>query len=485
MMASTPTLGRDIGQTSLADRIQGMSTILIAEHDSPLRQQLAQFFQESGYQVAEACNRTEALQKLTHARFDLLLTELRFPEHSGLDLLHPAPCHDDPPAVLVLCGPEEAAHAAQALTLGAQDYLVKQIPFNLTEARIRAERVLERHRLARDVQYLRHVQPYVCDYEAIIGQSSHLHKLLVHLRRDLATDSPVLLTGEAGTGKLWFAAAIHAQSPRHHHAFVMVNCAGLSEQHLEIELFGHEPGAFPGAVGRRIGGFEQAHLGTLVLDHVGDLNPRLQSKLIRVIQEQQFSRLGSSQKGDVDVRVISTVDRSLAKAVRNGWFRADLYTHLNAINVKLPALRECPEDILPLGRAFLRQYNRLCGRRVQGFDPEIERALVAYAWPGNLHELAATIAQGVLREAGEVMRLSSLGMGESVPAPREGQSRLVNLPPHGASLRDIEREALLQALHRADWVQKTAAARLDISPRVMHYKLKTHGITHPRWARRR
>jgi DNA-binding NtrC family response regulator len=462
-----------------------MSMILIAEHDLALRRELAQGFQAEGYAVAEAGDSAEALQQLTQHDFDLILTELCFPERSGLDLLPPPPYREGSPPVLLLCAPEEAARAAQALTLGAQDYLIKQVPFNLDEVRIRAERILEHRRNARALHDLRRRQPYPWDYEAILAQSSHLEKILGRLRRDLATNSPVLLTGEVGTGKLWFAAAIHAQSPRHHQPFVPVNCAGLSEERLEAELFGHQPGAFPGAERGGMGSIEQAHLGTLFLEHIGDLSPRLQTRLSRLLQERSVNRPGSPRQGRVDVRIVSATDRSLAKAVRDGRFRADLYARLNAISVKLPALRHCPEDILPLAHAFLRRYNRLCGRHVQGFTPEAERALVAYAWPGNLHELAVTIAQGVLREEGELIRLGSLGIGDRALAPREGESRLVNLPPHGASLRDIEREALLQALQRTNWVQKKAAAHLDISPRVMHYKLKSHRITHPRWARRR
>lgn len=462
-----------------------MSTILIAEHDAPLRQQLADGFRESGYEVVPACNSVEALQLLTQHDVDLILAELSLPERSELDLLPLAQHRDDSPPVLILCGPEEAAHAAQTLTLGVQDYLIKQFPFNLDEVRIRAERALEHRRLAQSLQYLRHIHPYLCDYDAIIGQSSHLHRMLDRLRRNLATNSPLLLTGEIGTGKMWFAAAIHAYSLRRHHIFVTVNCAGLSEQHLESELFGHEPQAFPGADSRRIGGIEQAHQGTLLLEHVGHLSPRLQTKLMRVLQERQFNRQGSSRAGPVDVRIISTTDRSLVKTVRDGGFRADLYGRLSAMSVKLPPLRECPEDILPLAHAFLRRYNRLCGRQVQGFAPEAERALVAYAWPGNLQELAATITQGVLREERKVMHLSSLGMSEQARLAQERDSRLVNLPAHGASLHDIEREALLQALQRTHWVQKAAAAHLDISPRVMHYKLKSHGITHPKWTKRR
>jgi two-component system response regulator HydG len=462
-----------------------MSTILIAEHDAALRQQLAHSFEEDGHEVVEVCSSAEAVQVLTHNTFDLILTALRFPAHSGLDLLPPAQCEDDGPPVLLLCDPEEAPYAAQALGLGAQDYLIKQTPFNWDEVRIRAERILDRRRLAANLYYQRHVQPYLCDYDTIIGPSSHLQRMLDRLRPDLATSSPVLLTGDLGTGKRWFAAAMHAESPRRHHAFVTVNCAGISEQHLEIEVFGYEPGAFPGADHRGIGSLEQAHLGTLFLEHIADLGPRIQTKLLSVLRQRQFNRLGSSWQRSVNVRIIATTDRSLAKAVRDGRFRPDLHGRLNAIGVKLPPLCECPEDILPLAYAFLRRYNRLYGRQVRGFDPETEHALTTYAWPGNLHELAATIAQGVLRVDGQILRLGHLGLGERARVATEGEHRLVNLPLDGISLRVIEREAILQALERTNWVQKKAAARLDISPRVMHYKLKSHGITHPRWAKRR
>jgi two-component system response regulator AtoC len=462
-----------------------MRTILIAEHDAPLCQQLVAGFREQSYEVTPACHGAEVMQQLQQQSFDLILTEFRLPGYSGLDLLQASRCSDDSAPVLMLIDPEEIARAAEALTLGAQECLIKQRPFNLEEVLIRADRALTQQCLYRTVQQLQHIKPDFCDYDAVIGRSSSLQTLLTRIRRDIATTSPVLLIGEPGTGKAWFAAAIHAHSPRRAAPFIGVNCASTSEPDLESALFGHEPGAFPGADNRRIGALEQAHLGTLFLQHVGELPPPLQPKLLQVLQERQCQRLGSSRAKRLDIRLIAAANSSLNKAVRERRFRSDLAARLNAICLEMPPLRACPQDILPLAHVFLQRYNRLLGRRVQGFDAAAQQALMAYTWPGNLHELEATVAQGVLREEGEVVHLSSLGIGTGSLSPPAGEGRLVNLPPHGIALREIEREALLQALQRANWVQKEAAARLDISPRVMHYKLKSHGITHPRWARRR
>jgi DNA-binding NtrC family response regulator len=276
------------------------------------------------------------------------------------------------------------------------------------------------------------------------------------------------------------AAAIHANSPRRNETLVALNCAALSERALESELFGHEPGAFTGAQTRRIGALDYANQGTLFLHQIGALSPRIQVKLLRVLQDHTFERLGSSRTIRVDVRVVATTSSSLLEAIRAKRFRADLYARLTTITVEMPALRDYPEDILPLAQAFLRRYRRLFERRVNRFDGEVERALLEYLWPRNLRELESTIAHGVAREEEEVMRLRSLSLGEQQSRGGEAEDRIVRLPPNGVSLKAIERDALLQALQRTRWVQKDAAAHLDISPRVMHYKLKTHGITPPR-----
>ena len=275
------------------------------------------------------------------------------------------------------------------------------------------------------------------------------------------------------------AAAIHANSPRRDQTLVAVNCAALSERALESELFGHEPAAFHSAQTGRIGSLDHANQGTLFLHQIGDVSPRIQLKLLRVLQDHTFERLGSSRTITVDVRIVAATSSSLPEAIRAKRFRADLYARLTAIAVEMPALRDYPEDILPLAKAFLVRYRRLFERRVKRFDEMVERALLEYHWPGNLRELESTIAHGVAQEEDEVMQLSSLSLGGRRSSTGESEDRIVRLPPNGVSLKAIEREALLQALQRTYWVQKNAAAHLDISPRVMHYKLKTHGITPP------
>jgi DNA-binding NtrC family response regulator len=266
---------------------------------------------------------------------------------------------------------------------------------------------------------------------------------------------------------------------------VAVRCTLFADQLLESELFGHEKGAFAGANDQYCGGIEQAHHGTLFLHHVASLPLTTQVKLLRLLQERTFERLGSDVTMHCDVRVVAATHQNLPQAVREGRFRPDLYERLCAIRVEVPALRECREDILPLARYFLQRYSHLHERRVREFDTSAEKGLLTYPWPGNLRELEYSVARGVLREEDELMRLASLGLAPGPGGRGEEEEPIVRLPPHGVALREIERQALLQALRRTNWVQKDAAVHLDISPRVMHYKLKTHGITHPRWSRRR
>jgi DNA-binding NtrC family response regulator len=462
-----------------------VSTILIAEQDLSLREQLADVLRQQGHRVTKVGAGVEAMEQLEQSLFEVILADLRLPEKSGLEILHAAQTTDELTLVLVLIDPDDSISAFETLKLGAYDYLLKSNPINLEEVHLRVERALERRRMMQAINYLRRVPPDMCDCERIISQSVHLQQILSRLQREIATSAHVMIRGEPGTGKGLLAAAIHANSRRSGQILVTVDCAALPERALETELFGHERGAFPGAQTRHIGALDHANQGTLFLHQVGDLSPRIQLKILRVLQERTFERLGSSRTIHVDVRVVASTSRNLTEAVRAGRFRADLYRRLNMIRVEMPALRHCPEDILPFAQVFLQRYNRLFGRRVKRFDEAAQRALLSYSWPGNLRELESTIAHGVSQEAGEAMRLSSLGLGERQSNARESENRIVRLPSSGASLKDIEREALIQALQHTNWVQKDAAAHLDITPRVMNYKLKTHGITPPRRSPRR
>jgi two-component system response regulator HydG len=465
--------------------MRGVSTILIAEQDLSLRAQLADFLRKQGHHVTAACGGVEAIQQLEQSLFEVIVTDLRLPEKSGTEILHAAQTTDDLTPVLILIDPDDILSAFEPLKLGANDYLLKRDPINLEEVHFRVERALERRRMMQTINYLRRVQSPSGDGEHIIRHSVHLQRILSRLQRQIASNSHVMIIGEPGAGKGVLAAAIHAHSPRREQTLATVNCAALSERDMESEIFGHERGAFPGAQTRHIGGLEHANHGTLFLHHVDDLSPRIQLKMLRVLQQRTFERLGSSRTIHVDVRVVASTSRNLTDAIRARRFRADLYRRLNTISVEMPALRNCPEDILPLAQLFLQRYSRLFGGRVKRFDEAVQRALLGYSWPGNLRELESTIAHGVSHEEGEAMSLSSLDLGERQSRAGESEHRIVRLPSTGVSLKDIEREALIQALQRTNWVQKDAAAHLDITPRVIHYKLKIHGITPPRRSPRR
>jgi DNA-binding NtrC family response regulator len=462
-----------------------VSTILIAEQDHSLRQRLADFFRQQGHDVTEACDGLKAAQQLEQYLFEVVLTDLRLPEKDGVQILQAAQISDELTAVLILVDANDLSSAFDILKLGAHDYLLKHCPTGLEEIYLRVERALECRRRLQAMNYLKRVHPHMYDCERILSHSMHLRHIISRLQQDITTSAHVLITGEPGTAKGVLAAAIHANSPRNAYTLVAVNCAALPERALESELFGHEKGAAPGAHQRHIGCFEYANQGTLFLHQIGDVSPRIQSKILRVLLEHTFERLGSSRTITVDVRVVAATSYSLTDAVRSKRFRADLYAQLNAIRVEMPALRDCFEDILPLAQLFLERYRRLFGRRVKRFDEAAQRALLAYPWPGNLRELESTVAHGVSREEGETMCLSSLGLGEQRSSATESKDDIVRLPPHGVALKDLEREALLQALRRTNWVQKDAAAHLDITPRVLHYKLKTHGIIPPRRSKRR
>jgi two-component system, NtrC family, response regulator PilR len=462
-----------------------VSTILIAEQDPTLRARLADCFRQQGHQVTEACGGDEAMQQIEQCLFEVILTDFRLPEKNGLEILQVSQTNEELTPVLMLADADDMPCASEALRLGAHDFLLKQHLTSLEEIYLRVERALERRRTLQANHYLRRVQPHLWECDRILKHSVHLRHILSGLQQEIATSAHALIVGEPGTAKGLLAAAIHANSPRSDQTLVTVNCAALPERALESELFGHERGAFPGAQTRGIGGLEHANQGTLFLHQIGDLSPRIQLKILRALQERTFERLGSSKTIHVDVRVIASTSGNLPEAIRAKRFRADLYARLNTIRVEMPALRHCLEDILPLAQVFLQRYSRMFGRAVKRFDEEAQRVLLDYSWPGNLRELESTIAHGVSKEAGEALCVSSLGLGEHRSSAGTPEGSIVRLPPHGIALKDIEREALLQALQRTNWVQKDAATHLDITPRVMHYKLKTHGITPPRRSNRR
>ena len=295
------------------------------------------------------------------------------------------------------------------------------------------------------------------------------------------SNTTVLIRGETGTGKELIAGATHHNSLRVNRNFVKVNCAALQENLLESELFGHEKGAFTGADKQRIGRFEQADGGTLFLDEIGDMSPSTQAKILRVLQEHEFERLGGTRTLRVDVRMIAATNRDLSGMVQAGQFREDLYYRLNVVSIEMPPLRERKDDIVPLAQTFIRKFAGELKKKIDSLEPDAQKLLMRYNWPGNIRELENTIERAILLAEGRAIAAVDLRLGE---VPTAGGSRdhasVVKIPPTGIPLEDIERHALVEALKMSNWVQKDAAELLSISPRVMNYKIKTLGIEFPR-----
>jgi transcriptional regulator with GAF, ATPase, and Fis domain len=291
--------------------------------------------------------------------------------------------------------------------------------------------------------------------------------------------------GETGTGKELIAGAIHHNSHRTSRNFIKVNCAALQENLLESELFGHEKGAFTGADKQRIGRFEQADGGTLFLDEIGDMSANTQAKILRVLQEHEFERLGGTRTIRVDVRLIAATNRDLPSMGEAGTFREDLYYRLNVVTIEMPPLRERKEDVAALAGFFIRRFAGELKKKIEGLDPDALKLLMRYNWPGNIRELENAIERAVLLTEGPQLSNSDLSLGELTTGQPSGDaSPVVKIPPTGIALEEIERQAIIEALKMSNWVQKDAAELLAISPRVMNYKIKTLGSDYSRGGRR-
>jgi len=368
----------------------------------------------------------------------------------------------------------------EAMKIGAFDFVQK--PFEIEEMELKIEKAIELRHLKYQVDYLRHEQQDIYDFDRIVGASGALQSVLAIVKKVARSNSTVLVRGETGTGKELIAGAIHHNSNRANRAFVKVNCAALQENLLESELFGHEKGAYTSADKQRIGRFEQADGGTLFLDEVGDMSPSTQAKILRVLQEHEFERLGGTRTLRVDVRIIAATNRNLTQMVQEGRFREDLFYRLNVVSVETPPLRDRKEDIPALADFFVKRFATELKKRVESSHPEAQKLLMRHNWPGNIRELENVIERAVLLADGPQVQVSDLQIGEQASGGSSGGDRatVVRIPPTGIPLEEIERQAVVEALKMSNWVQKDAAELLGISPRVMNYKIKILGIEIPR-----
>src|SRR6187402_2256079 len=370
--------------------------------------------------------------------------------------------------------------AVEAMKAGAFDYVQK--PFEIEEMEVKVQKALELRRMQHEIDYLRHAQGGIYEFDNIIGSSGALAAVLGVVKKVAKSNTTVLVRGETGTGKELIAGAVHHNSQRNSRSFIKVNCAALQENLLESELFGHEKGAFTSADKQRIGRFEQADGGTLFLDEVGDMSPNTQAKILRVLQEHEFERLGGTRTLRVDVRIIAATNRNLTQMVQEGRFREDLFYRLNVVSVETPPLRDRKEDIPALGDFFVKRFATELKKRVEGTHPEAQKLLMRHNWPGNIRELENVIERAVLLADGPQVQVSDLQIGEQASGGSSSSDRatVVRIPPTGIPLEEIERQAVVEALKMSNWVQKDAAELLGISPRVMNYKIKILGIEIPR-----
>src|SRR5262245_42234827 len=456
--------------------------ILVVEDDEGLRHALGRALRESWQEVDEVATGEAALARLRDPGiepFDVVLSDVRLPGADGLAVLRAARERDPRTSVVLLTGHASIETAVLAMREGAFDFVEKPVELEQIERRVAG--AVEHGRLAAELREPRAEREAAAE---VVGESPALRAAVDLARRVATTRSTLLLTGETGTGKEVLAGLIHRLSPRRERPLVNVNCAALPETLLESELFGHERGAFTGADRPRIGRFEQASGGTLLLDEVGDMSAATQAKLLRVLQDQEFHRLGGTRILRTDARIVAATNRDLADRVQAGLFREDLLFRLDVIRIELPPLRERGDDVVALAHRFLRDFTGQTPRPVRGFTEGALRRLRAHGWPGNVRELRNAIERAVLMAEGPRIRADDLALaGEG--GPEAVASRAGRLPASGVDLREVERALVAEALQRAGWVQKDAARLLGVSRRKLNYMIRRMAITHPSWRRNR
>jgi two-component system, NtrC family, response regulator AtoC len=449
-----------------------MKRLLVVDDDARMRRVIEMLAGKIGLACTAASGAEEAYASFRAERSDIVVTDLKMPGKSGIEFLRELREVDAEVPVIVLTAHGTVPTAVEAMKLGAVDYLQK--PFDLDALEMVIRRALDLSRFRLENRFLREQTGATAQSGGLIAGSAAMAPILEVVRQVAPTRSSVLITGETGTGKELIARAIHDLSPRRDKLFVPLNCTAIPSELLESELFGHARGAFSGAHADRTGKFQAADEGTLFLDEVGDMEVRLQAKLLRVLQEGVIEPLGTNRRIPIDVRVISSTNRDLEKALRQGGFREDLYFRLNVIQLQLPPLRERPGDIAPLAEMFLADFARDLGRPRLRLSPEASTVLESYAWPGNVRELRNLMERAAVLSKGEVVGSSMLGSFLlAASESRQSDSDRLNLE---RGLLQVERRLILDALAVADGDKGEAARILGIGERTLWTKLKKHDL---------
>jgi DNA-binding NtrC family response regulator len=460
-----------------------MEPLLLVEDKNELRAMLRKALERAGYSVDEAPDGTAAIQKVRARRYLMVVTDLKMPGASGLDVLRETKQADSTIPVLLLTAFGSVEEAVTAMKEGAFDFLQK--PVDLDHLKLLVQRAARQQEMLRENLLLREEYATRYGFPRIVGEHSSIREVSQQIQKVSATDSTVLLLGESGTGKELFARAIHHLSPRRDQPFVAVNCAAIPEGLVENELFGHERGAFTGAGARKVGKMDLAHRGTLFLDEIGELPLAIQAKLLRVLEERKFERVGGTQSIEVDVRIVVATNRNLQKLSEEKLFREDLYFRISAVPMTIPPLRERGNDVLLLAEHFLEKFSREFGKPGLELSEAARERMVHYRWPGNVRELQNTMERGVILADGLSIHPNGLQLPvakpdtESVPTGMlpenfdwEGTMEEVTARAVG----HVERALLENALKESKWNKTKAAEKLGVSPKTLLAKLRSAGL---------
>ena len=442
-----------------------------------MRELLSIVLRREGYDVTLAENGRAAVERLERGRFDLLISDIKMPDMTGVDVLRAAKRLDPDILGLMITAFASADTAIEAMRLGAHDYLSK--PFDVDELKMKVRNALEQRLLRQENVLLKRALGSTHQFANIVGRSDKMLAIFKLIEQIARTDSTVLVTGESGTGKEWVARAIHFYSLRRDRPFVALNCGALPETLLESELFGHMKGAFTGASANKKGLIEAAEKGTLFLDEIGEMTPMMQVKLLRVLQERKFRRLGGVEELEGAMRVIAATNQDVPRLVSEGKFREDLFYRINVIPIHLPPLRERGEDIVLLAEYFLVKYRERMAKDIHSLSQETIELLEAYEWPGNIRELENVIERAVALEKSQTILPESLPEHVARRAPK-GPAAAGLLPESGFNLEEhvegVEKEYITQALVRAGGVQVKAAELLGMSFRSFRYYAKKYNL---------
>jgi two-component system, NtrC family, response regulator HydG len=445
--------------------------ILIADDDDAHRIMLTTLLSGWGYRTHEADDGATAIEMVKKRPFDLILMDIRMVKISGLEALNVIKGINPSIPVIIITAYSSVETAIEAMKKGAYEYLTK--PLDFEEMRMKMEQAMDHSRLRQENRLLKEIIGERFDTRNIIGRSPVMVRLLETTSKAATSDATVLITGESGSGKEVIAGAVHFNSSRKDSPFIKLNCAAISEGLLESELFGHEKGAFTGAIRRREGRFQQAHRGTLFLDEISEMSMAMQAKLLRVIQEKELTRVGGEEVLNVDVRLIAATNRDLLSEVQKGNFREDLYYRLNVITLRVPPLRQRREDIPLLAEHFLKLFSEKNSKEVKGFTPQAMDRFIRYSWPGNIRELMNTVESAVVLSNSEYL-------AEDILPFIPDEQTAVALQAEAAAdlpLDEVEKSTILKTLETVGGNKSEASRKLGITRATLHKKLKKYGVS--------